>query len=165
MALKVTLNLEKGAFPTDASHRVFSGYMLSDNVSFYDDLTGVNLNNSNLESDDLTSFVGETMADGVTPILSRIGRAIQEGILSVSEGIFPAAAAVNPILASHAMGDLTLVPSTTGKRMSLVWDDDTNTLTAIEYNFNGITMPFMPVYPKTSGVSPDVLWPYDNPIT
>ena len=80
---------------------------------FYDPYTGTTLTAEDRTSGDLSSFIGETLDDGVTPKLVNIGAAIQQGILEIdssSTDAFPVVAMAQPLFASHCGGALTIIP-------------------------------------------------------
>lgn len=114
MALKVSLktpNTEESYLVMDPMH-VNPISRRGKNYGFYDPVTGTNLTPDNLESEDLSSYINTYMSDGKTPKLHVIGRAIQSGLLYVSESDppFPAVAMTGPLMSTHLLGGLCVVP-------------------------------------------------------
>lgn len=159
MALIVTLrtNGSSGSYINHRSHNNTVFNNKRSHTSFYDPVTNTSLTAANPNSNDLSSFIGQVMPDGKTPKLYRIGQAIRDGILEVTESdpAFPARALATPMVVSHAM-DHIVVPGAgagcSGKWYRLYWT--ATGISGVEYNpttDTELNVWATPMYPKTSG--------------
>lgn len=115
MALYVrlqTTNLEESKIVNSPINRTMFNNQKSRSV-FYDPETGIRLTASSPVSKDISAYKTQYCSDGFTPKLINIGAAIQEGILTVdptSTETFPAPAMGMPLLPTHLVGELCVIP-------------------------------------------------------
>jgi len=93
MALKVKLLFR----PTTHFGRV-------DNFHFFDPLTGITLQ-FNVESADLTAYIGTFDTDGITPMLINFAKAVRAGLMEVTEGSLDGTGMGDKIAPEKAMLD------------------------------------------------------------
>jgi hypothetical protein len=106
MALKVSLN-------PNYSPKYGKDLFNNTKPRFYDHATGVLLTQESPESDDISAYVGVNDSYDI-PVLAAIGRAIQTGVLYVSENTpdFPPTLLAEPTAVQAVFGGIVIVPGT-----------------------------------------------------